>query len=456
MHHAPACPCCACRGSRDAVVAEVAVPAPCIPAAAVLLGHSGQQSSCLAAPNGSSSCLPPATRTRPPLCMASARTFARLDAFARGAIWGMHCAGSARDEIVDTVTKKDGSAPSLKAVDETIAHKTEDPEWRGEDSAAGGRPQELSAGDKKDLVRLVFRERAKAVVTIKYCQKRLPRLRGVSRCTILRALHNAGMKWLRRRVKQVVTKKHKQPRIDYCDWILSCSNRTLARFAYTDGTTFYLARDDEEQALKGRAALGKFVWRMPNGKDGLHSDNVGPSMYGKAQGKPVKIWGLFAHGRLEYYVLPKDKAKSRLRKREVTVNMTAARYEALVAKDFAAWRRNCFGDDRRAFLVQDHEKCLWKPKCLAALRAAGFDILENFPKSSPDLNAIEAWWHRLRQRLEATAPMEIESRPAFLLRLRRTVHWMNEHWHDDALALATNQQERATAVKKLKGARCQW
>ena len=52
--------------------------------------------------------------------------------------------------------------------------------------------------------------------------------------------------------------------------------------------------------------------------------------------------------------------------------------------------------------------------------------------------------------------MDIESRPAFLLRLRFTVHWMNEHWCDDALALATNQQERARAVKKLKGARCQW
>ena len=108
------------------------------------------------------------------------------------------------------------------------------------------------------------------------------------------------------------------------------------------------------------------------------------------------------------------------------------------------------------FLVQDHEQCLWTEKSLAALKAAGFEVLENCPKSSPDLNAIEAWWHRLRQRLESTAPTGMESRGAFLLRLRQPVHWTNEHWHGDALTLATNQKERATSVKEVEGARCEW
>ena len=106
--------------------------------------------------------------------------------------------------------------------------------------------------------------------------------------------------------------------------------------------------------------------------------------------------------------------------------------------------------------MHNHAKCLWTRKSLAALQAAGFDVLENFPKSPPDLNAIEAWWHRLRERLESTAPTAMESRPAFLLRLRRTVHWLNDNWHDDALALATNQKERAASVKDLGGARCEW
>ena len=395
-------------------------------------------------------------RIGPTGSMPGAGSFERLDAFARGAIWGMHCAGASSEEIVETVTKKDGSAPSRRAVNNVIAHKTQDPTWRGEESVAGGRHHELTRREHRDLARLVFRARAKAVVTIKYCQKCLPQLRRVSRWTIARALHRGGLAWLRRRVKHSVPKKHKAGRLAYCDWVLSRQERTLSRIAYTDGTTFYLARDEGEQQQKARAALGKFVWRMPSGKDGLHDANVGGSMYAKAQGKPVKIWGLFANGRLEYYVLPKDKAKSALRNREVTVNMTAARYQKLVAADFAAWRQRCFGDDGRAFLVQDHEKCLWTAKSLDALKAAGFDVLQNFPKSSPDLNAIEGWWHRLRERLEASAPTDMETRAGFLVRLRRTVHWMNENWRLDALALATNQQERAASVKDLDGARCEW
>ena len=36
--------------------------------------------------------------------------------------------------------------------------------------------------------------------------------------------------------------------------------------------------------------------------------------------------------------------------------------------------------------------------------------LEGFLPSSPDLNVIEAWWRRLRQRLETNAPDGFENR----------------------------------------------
>ena len=94
-------------------------------------------------------------------------------------------------------------------------------------------------------------------------------------------------------------------------------------------------------------------------------------------------------------------------------------------------------------LVQDHEGCLWKDEDLSALAAAGCPVLHNYSISSLDLNAIEGWWHRLKQRLVEQAPDDLERRPEFLLRLRRTGHWMNEHWADDALYLCTNQKERA-------------
>ena len=191
----------------------------------------------------------------------------------------------------------------------------------------------------------------------------------------------------------------------------------------------------------------------------------------------MKIWGLFANGCLEYWVLPSDsdphakgvcsakkakarakaKAKGKRKKRATgTTNMTIPRYVDLVNTHFKAWRQKCFGDDGVVHLVQDHEWCLWNERSLAALKKAGFSVLEKYPKSSPDLNAIEGWWYRLKTRLNATAPTVMESRKEFLLRLRRTVTWLNDNASNDGLQLCTNQKVRATDVLRLKGARSKW
>ena len=39
--------------------------------------------------------------------------------------------------------------------------------------------------------------------------------------------------------------------------------------------------------------------------------------------------------------------------------------------------------------------------------------------------SLEAWWNRLRMRLEKTAPATVESGPQFLKRLQCTVAWLN-------------------------------
>ena len=122
----------------------------------------------------------------------------------------------------------------------------------------------------------------------------------------------------------------------------------------------------------------------------------------------------------------------------------------------ATWRRALFNDDEAVHLVQDHEKCLWQPRNITALRKAGYTVVENFPRCSPDLNAIEGWWKVLRYRLGMTAPTEFETREVFLCRLRRTAQWLNEHRSEDALALSTNQKKRAQDVLDLEGARTKW
>ena len=156
---------------------------------------------------------------------------------------------------------------------------------------------------------------------------------------------------------------------------------------------------------------------------------------------------------MEHHVLPEETDG---RGRKKTSNMTCAMYGWLIDKKFATWRRNCFGGDGPVLLVQDHERCLWHESNLAALAAAGCLVVKQFPKCSPDLNAIEGWWHRLRQRMEETAPNALETRSQFLARLRLTTRWMNAHWRADALHLATNQKERARQVLDLHGQKCEW
>ena len=116
----------------------------------------------------------------------------------------MHSAGIRREEICKRVVKADGTPPSLKAVDAAIAHKAEDPQWRGSVGQSSGRPQSLSEAQKKLVLGLVFEERERAKVIVKHCKQMLPFLRKLSRQTVERALEEAGLAWIRRRTKRLV------------------------------------------------------------------------------------------------------------------------------------------------------------------------------------------------------------------------------------------------------------
>ena len=379
---------------------------------------------------------------------------ARLDPFARGMIVGMHVCKLARSEMQEHVTKKDGSPVPLPTIDQTIAKFTANPDWRGQDVPKSGRPDALTEKQRKQLVALVFRERGRAKVTVGYCKKKLLFLRRVSDSTVGRELQYAGLQWLTRRTKKWVPQAHREMRVVFARARLCMRQSTLDRYAFTDGAAFYLARSPAEAAEKGRFALGKMVWRYADGRDGLFNDTVGPSLYAKAQGRPVKVWGFMANGRVEYHVLPVDPENPKKK----STNMNTKRYHDLINRRFATWRRACFGDDAPCHLVQDHEKCLWHEINLAALKRSGCPVVSDFPKSSPDLNSIEGFWNILRQRLHETQPQDFEDRPAFLVRLRRSVTWLNENKSDALLEMCNNQKQRARDVLAAipPGAKTKW
>ena len=111
---------------------------------------------------------------------------------------------------------------------------------------------------------------------------------------------------------------------------------------------------------------------------------------------------------------------------------------------------------RRVVLVQDRERCLWSDACLSALSNAGCDVLKKHTNYYPDLNAIEAWWNRLRRLMESRAPPMMETRAQFLLRLRKAMAWLNSNAKTEARRLCRGVKTRPEEVIRLKGAKCKY
>ena len=308
---------------------------------------------------------------------------------------------------------------------------------------------------EQHILKILINDVGKFKVTARYVKKKLPDLRAFLDKTIQRTFRRLGYAYRDRRRKAAIEAKYKPGRLSYAAWLLKQDQEYLNTFCYVDGTTFFLANDEAQHADKQRASLGRKVWRREDGSESLEDKNVGPSSYAKAQGKPVKIWGLLGDGHLEYFVVP-EIVDEKGRKR--SANMNGDRYEHMVKTKFKIWKKKMFPRKGKELLplVKDFERFLRQPRNLAAEKDAGFKTLKQHAKVCPDLNSIENAWDLLQDRLLLTAPVEHEPRADFVQRLRRTVNWMNENAREHMRGLCTNQKKRARQVIKLAGARCRW
>ena len=280
--------------------------------------------------------------------------YARLDAFAIGQITAYAKAGEDPCSIAKKVSKPKGGKPTVHAVRAIIRKSRKQRSWRGTRVHVGGRVRDMNKADEDALCQIVVQNRGTKVVTINYCQKVCKSLRKFSRWVLARALHRAGLKWLRRRVKSFVPADKRGARLVYANWLLRQDEGVFRKFSYLDGTTFYLARTEDEGSEQGQRRLGSHVWRMSTGKDGLYSDNVGPSLYASSQGRPVKVWGMLSNGVFSYQVLPADGNR--------TTHMNGARYRRLLTQNGVKWLRKSHRGrkPRTAYLVHDHERCLYQ------------------------------------------------------------------------------------------------
>ena len=365
-----------------------------------------------------------------------------LSPFLRGAIFAFFLAGHTQQEIADEVEKPDGTNPTQPAVAQTIAEAQKNGGllWDGGVAAKAatlaGRPRSTQDALDKKIYKLVLKHRGRALVTVKFIKKKLLQARKVSDRTLSRRLVEAGLAWFRRRRKSLVPEAHKVARLDWAAWVLARTVSTLARWAYTDGTVFYIARCQSELESKARAALGPYVWRMANGADALYEDCVGPSSYAKAQGKAIRVWGLLVAGVLFITVLPVGEVMNRWT------------YAKIIKNKFPGWLRQV--KIKSAFLVQDHERALWTDVAREAMEEIGINLLENYPKCSQDLNPIETAWREVRARLDVTMPSAMESRDAFITRLRTAVAWINNNRGDYLMHICSAQKAWARDVIEAK------
>lgn len=371
------------------------------------------------------------------------RSYARLTPVLRGIIYGLFLAGTTLRDIADheDVVKEDGSSPSLFSVHEAI--ETTRGEQQGTNAvtsrSARGKPRKTTAKLDKAIVKAVFKHRGRVKVTSKYIRKTIPEARKVTERTIRRRLEEAGLAWLRRVRKTLVTEAQRTARLEWADWVLKQPAVKLARFAYTDGCSFYLARTPEEDASKKRGGLGPFVWRRTDRSDALYHDCIGPSSYWKGQGALVRIWGMLVAGTLLVYVMPDGETMNRWW------------YNWLITKRFAAWLKELPAGKK--YVLQDHERCLWSTEALEGFKEIGAEPVHQFPKSSQDLNPIEVCWRELRARLYETEPTDIEDREAFISRLRNAVAWCNKNRAELFAKLASSQKAWARDVQEQGGGR---
>ena len=160
------------------------------------------------------------------------KSTARFSTFARGRIVGKFEEGAELKKIRKTVPKKDGKRGSLRAIKAVLRRAREDPNWQGEDSSAGGRPQELDGGELRKLRKLIHDEVGLAKLNIPYLKKRLPFLRRLSKECIRQTLKRLGFAWRLRRGKAAIAKKYKPERLVWSDWVEKQPQSDLNHYAY--------------------------------------------------------------------------------------------------------------------------------------------------------------------------------------------------------------------------------
>ena len=353
---------------------------------------------------------------------------------------GLGCTSIARRLCKFKADGKSKTTFSETAVRNAMNKLEENPKWRGDREEGSGAPRKTTAKQDRTIVKWALDNRGKIKVNVAALKKHFPFLRQFNDSLVEERLHDADLEYLRRRKKSLVAACHLRQRVKYCHGVKRKHEATLLKWAYTDGTVYYLDRSEAEHANTVRRALGSHVWRKSDNSDAMYEECIGPSAYNKGQGMPVRVWGMLAGGKINIHILEEGEV------------MDTLLYVELIEDMFPLWRANC------EHLVCDFESCIRSSQAVRALQKIDLPLVDDYPPVSQDFNAIENAWAILKERLDETVPISLESRDDFIIRLRAAVQWANRTRSDQLEYYSTNQKERAVACLKSKppGGRTKW
>lgn len=325
--------------------------------------------------------------------------------------------------------------------------------------------------------------------------------------TICNAIKKHGLLWKSRRKKATYGKQCRRNRLKHCKAMLKWSDKKLQRLVFIDGCTVHWPRSVKAMRDTAKFHLGDSVWRK--GSEGLHKDCVGPSTYARSQGGALKIWGMagWKQGRdgkavfkasplppqnsTSYKVVTtsrrlskKKKGKKGVRqsvpkkaaattqvktipKNQNSVSMNKRRFADWVNTKLVKWLRELGFSTRREdaakkgpILVMDKERCLHAPESKRLLRSHGITILKSHPTSSPDLNAIETLWAKMKARVFSSQgfPTKIARRDFWGRRVQNAIRDMNSHQGRDSIANMTwrSMKSRCRAVIENDGGKTEY
>ena len=161
-------------------------------------------------------------------------------------------------QISRIIFKGDGKTRfTEKAVKTCMDALSADPSWKGERGEGSGAPRKTTSRQDAQVVAAIYKYRGVFKVTVAWLKKRYMWARELGNSVIEDRLDKAGLSYLRRRGKSVIDAVYIPERLGYCDMVKRMHQSTLDRWAFTDGTVFYMDRTAGEHGHSQRAASGQ-------------------------------------------------------------------------------------------------------------------------------------------------------------------------------------------------------